>query len=265
MQEDLQRLVRHLLALDGYAGASVDTLSDFTAESFYHSYVFRNRPALLEGLVATWPAIKLWTFEYMMAQAGDMEVGVSVGRDRETDYEANYRRHEKLIPFRSLLELAASGVKSNDTYLVAKGDFFRRAHSRALCEDIPPPMALLSALTKPDDGSLWLGPAGTITPLHQDSVNVLLCQVRGQKEVSLISSLASPWLAPTGLSLSDFDPDRPDYCAFSVLREARIYRTVLSPGDALFIPVGWWHKVSALSASISVSYTTFRLPKLPPL
>ncbi len=31
----------------------------------------------------------------------------------------------------------------------------------------------------------------------------------------------------------------------------------IGPGDALFLPIGWWHHVEALDVSISVSFTNF--------
>ena len=34
----------------------------------------------------------------------------------------------------------------------------------------------------------------------------------------------------------------------------------LSPGQALFIPAGWWHEVDALDVSISLSVTAFARP-----
>lgn len=40
-----------------------------------------------------------------------------------------------------------------------------------------------------------------------------------------------------------------------VLLEAEI-----GPGDALFIPVGWWHHVVSLDASCSVLFTNFAWP-----
>jgi ribosomal protein L16 Arg81 hydroxylase len=37
-----------------------------------------------------------------------------------------------------------------------------------------------------------------------------------------------------------------------------VIETVIGPGDALFLPVGWWHAVEALSLSVSVSFTSFQ-------
>jgi mannose-6-phosphate isomerase-like protein (cupin superfamily) len=34
----------------------------------------------------------------------------------------------------------------------------------------------------------------------------------------------------------------------------------VGPGQALFIPVGWWHCVEALETSISMSFTNFVWP-----
>ena len=35
---------------------------------------------------------------------------------------------------------------------------------------------------------------------------------------------------------------------------------MLAPGEALFLPVGWWHHVRALDLSISVAFNHFTWP-----
>ena len=34
----------------------------------------------------------------------------------------------------------------------------------------------------------------------------------------------------------------------------------LQPGQALYIPVGWWHQVASLDFSVSITYTNFHWP-----
>ena len=44
------------------------------------------------------------------------------------------------------------------------------------------------------------------------------------------------------------------------LRSMLIKQVVVEPGDALFIPAGWWHRVTSLDVSISFSLLSFRRP-----
>ena len=34
----------------------------------------------------------------------------------------------------------------------------------------------------------------------------------------------------------------------------------LNPGDALFVPLGWWHQVASLDFSVTITHTNFRWP-----
>jgi Cupin-like domain len=261
----LHRLLKHLLALQAASGRDIDSVADISSERFYRDYVMQNRPVMLPGLVGGWPAIARWTFDGLANRLGGMSVEVSASREGQPDYERSYARHRATIPFRQLLALCDTETESNNVYLVARSDFFASAESAVLLADIDAPARFLSGSSRGRDARLWLGPRGTITPLHRDGVNVLLCQVRGSKRVLLMPALAAPWLAGDHVSHSRFDPARPDFDAFPTMRAMPILEARLSPGDAIFMPAGWWHKVIALSASISVSYTSFRLPKLPPI
>ena len=51
-------------------------------------------------------------------------------------------------------------------------------------------------------------------------------------------------------------------CADAELANAPepLVEVVLAPGEALFIPAGWWHQVDALDVSISVSILSLAWP-----
>ncbi|MEA2663776.1 MAG: hypothetical protein QOI11_720, partial [Candidatus Eremiobacteraeota bacterium] len=59
---------------------------------------------------------------------------------------------------------------------------------------------------------------------------------------------------------SDVDLLRPDPVRYPRFASTHAMRFDVGPGEALFIPVGWWHHVTALDASISLSFTNFYWP-----
>ena len=103
--------------------------------------------------------------------------------------------------------------------------------------------------------SFWLGPAGTVTPLHHDTTNILFCQLYGRKELVLVSPLEAALLPEARGFYSTLRADTEPF-------PARRHRLVLAPGEALFLPVGWWHEVRALDVSISFSLLAFRRPNV---
>jgi ribosomal protein L16 Arg81 hydroxylase len=106
---------------------------------------------------------------------------------------------------------------------------------------------------------LWFGPKGTVTPLHHDTENVFLCQVFGRKRVVLFPRFELPILGVMPNSVySPIDMGSPEGEVFPELAGALRTETVLSPGEALFIPVGCFHQMRALDVSISLGFSNFR-------
>lgn len=125
---------------------------------------------------------------------------------------------------------------------------------------------------------LWLnGAAGSFSPCHIDPFNNLLCQLYGEKTVTLYDCPA-PYEAmypsddtiQKNTSRIPFGPilrkdrgherigaevDRSSFPSFHDPSKRTVYGPVtLQPGDSLFIPFKFWHLVSAPSVSCSVSY-----------
>lgn len=107
---------------------------------------------------------------------------------------------------------------------------------------------------------IWIGPKGTLTPLHRDDTDNMFAQVWGQKAFTLAAphhreALGTWSTSPKGgLDGCDFNPDAPDYQRFPDARDVRFLRVVLQAGDLLFLPEGWFHQVESQTTSLSVNF-----------
>ncbi|KAI0111855.1 Clavaminate synthase-like protein [Daldinia grandis] len=147
------------------------------------------------------------------------------------------------------------------------------------CYTAPPPHPTDPSIDQPELNepllNAWFGPPGTITPLHTDPYHNILTQVVGRKYVRLYSPLNTQRMKVRGkengvemgnTSLMDVGvvegwdeiPDdvedglsEEDLASF---KEIPFLDCILGAGDALYIPVGWWHYVRGLSVSFSVSF-----------
>ena len=124
-------------------------------------------------------------------------------------------------------------------------------------------MPALCAAGRLQHTNAWLGPAGTVTPLHYDSYDNVLTQVVGYKRVTLYEASQTPLLyAKAGGgggvdaqgNVSAVDVEAPDLERHPDFARAVGRETVLGPGEGLFIPAGCWHHVRSLTPAFSISF-----------
>lgn len=107
----------------------------------------------------------------------------------------------------------------------------------------------------------WIGPAGTLTPLHTDPYENIYAQIVGYKYIRIYSPEESDKLYPFKTFLTnnssltaDLLDGKVDDCRFPLYTTAVHQEVVLEPGDILYMPPLWWHFLKAMTWSISINY-----------
>lgn len=132
-----------------------------------------------------------------------------------------------------------------------------------LLKDVPVP-DLVKQSGKGDiyDSSLWMGLEPTFTPWHRDPNHNFFCQLRSTKAVRILPPNRGKTLFTDVVAKADpsnqWSPQiRGEEMMKGVQRKAlmdavwggeapdTIQETVLQPGDALFLPKGWWHSLKS--------------------
>ena len=101
---------------------------------------------------------------------------------------------------------------------------------------------------------LFLSGKGGKTRLHKDplNTNALLCQLYGNKELLLYSPDQEDYLTSSGEFV---DIENPDLNKFPNYEKAALtYRDVLSPGEIVLFPAGWFHDVTSVTDSVSITW-----------
>ncbi|MFK8000122.1 MAG: cupin-like domain-containing protein [Polyangiales bacterium] len=231
----------------------LETMETLDAELFQRRFRAANRPVLLPNFARTWPALGKWSMKWMAEHYGHVSVQAMVGRDKDPDYDRNHEVHTRETTLGSFIARIEKEPESNDFYVVARDGVMRSDAFASLHDDITPPEGFFTRSTPPAT-ALWLGPAGTITPLHHDQSDILFTQLFGRKRVRLISPIE---YAVAERARGLYGPELSSFTSDPCLRDVRVHEFVLEPGDTVFIPFGWWHHITALDPAISIAINAF--------
>src|SRR6185295_11201882 len=220
---------------------------------FLKEFVEPRIPVVVQGGTDAWPAMKKWTPEYFKTRFGPTPV--EVGYDTKMPFD------------RFIDEVLASTDENPGPYMYR---LFLHEHLPELLPDVTPqnpyafPRRYASPLMLPywrrPDGYLKLligGVGGRFPIMHYDGDNAhaTITEIYGDKEIVLYPPGDSAYLYPKAERANHFgvdDPVNQELDRFPLLAKATQHRAVLSPGDAVFVPCGWWHTARALTVSISV-------------
>lgn len=233
--------------------------------AFAEQWAASCEPVVITGAIGHWPALRKWADpKYLLSVAGKRLVPVETGGS----YTADEWRQELMTLHDMISRFGADPWdlhQSDDdckdieeaTVYLAQHDIF--AQIPELADDISvPDYCCCIGSGEPPQVNAWFGPAGTVSPLHYDRYHNMLCQVVGRKRVLMFAPSDSHRLYahpdPMLHNTSRVDVVEPDLAAFPLFAEAKRFECVLGPGDMLYIPPHWWHHVTSLSVSFSVSH-----------
>lgn len=225
------------------------TLPAVTADMFAYAYA-ANFPATFK--ISNWPALG-WTQDALRSRVGAHIVQVQVGRRDDPEYEIHSPAHRGEMTVAAFLDRIEEGPH-NDVYMTAQN---ASTNARALAR-LYPDLAPLPQFLRPEPQAafLWIG-GRTITPLHHDLTNNLMCQVTGRKLVRLVSPMQNDRVRNFAGVHSRLGWVSEDVAHTNRLA---VRDVLLAAGQALFLPVGWWHCVRAEEFSITAVFTSFIWP-----
>jgi len=257
----------------------IERRNQLSPDLFYKEYLEGcGKPVVVTDALQAWPALSKWTFDFLKSRYADETVAPA------SELSSPYIRVMKFGEFIDYLKAPTSRPPgfwidkatrkplrdlpepaSAPLYLFGWDGFQKYPE---LLDDIQPspyfvddwlPLlrpAFRQALRQTPFRDVWIlvGPAGTISRLHYDFLHThaYLAQIVGRKKCFLFAPDEADLIYYGGI-----DPDQPDFDQFPLSRGATAYEAVLQPGEVLFIPSRWWHAVTALDHSITVSYNFF--------
>lgn len=221
------------------------------------------KPIVFRGLVKDWPAVsdryRRWALlnnlKQRILESGNGRncmVPIELG---ENFMDRNLQKSE--VDLLSLLEYfdLSDGKDVPRIYLAQHG----LDEIAVMKDDVSPPSICGTGKGHIYRTNIWFGGhKGTESPCHHDPFHNVLCQVVGSKQVTLVDPVHSyalyPALHTVQSNTSQVSFTRPDYTKHPLFNDTVLYRCVLEPGDAVFIPLRWWHHCISTSLSCSVNF-----------
>lgn len=236
-------------------GRDIPAISAVPRIGMLDAAAFRTRaakglPFVITGLVSRWPLSAL-TPQTLRDRFSDVRVRARVG-----DYVNKAFAPDRAMQDMSMLEyldLVSTGTQDLPPYLgnLELRELNSMCYWPAYFGKMGPPR-------------FWLGPLGTVTPLHCDYDDNIFAQIWGAKRIFLSPPHHDEFLytseANAVLFSSPVNPEAPDFEKFPLARQAAMIECIINPGELLYVPAGWYHYVRSLTFSLSANRWARALP-----
>ena len=179
-------------------------------DRFLDEFYLPRRPVIVEGAASDWPALTIWTREYL--------------EERLAREPASSTRN----PYWWDVDTGLVSADVREPALVSESRMRRAPRERRRST------------------RLWMSNRGSHTPWHYDgnSVEIFNVQVTGRKRFTLVSPET-----PIPLAAFSVFGAAPDIAPWALLTRHHEYSELeLRPGDLLYLPRHWLHFVESLGA-----------------
>ncbi len=231
-------------------------------QEFTEEYVLAGRPVIVKDAMQGWTA-NAWTPKMFAERFGDRKVIVGLGKEWRKLTMSGMAK----VMIQSPVPARRLGPSPHTLYL--RNCHIGKVFPELLSEFEIAPIFGINWLTQwplkdsfpfssKELTELFLGPPGAMGPvIHQDAylTHAWISQIYGTKIIWMVPPDAEGMYPhPTNLGhsmLNDFEhPDRERFPDFD---KTKVLSTVLSPGETIFVPAGWWHTAECVTSSISLS------------
>lgn len=219
-------------------------------DEFLREFVHRSRPVVFTRATERMPAHSQWSLDRLEREHGSVFLKAKQLSVRDWIAKLNATSAEGGIEYLSIPMADIPGLAADLT--------------------IPRYQRFCSLLRI----ELWIGPGGTRTPVHCDYSENLFCQVVGRKRFQLYPPSAISVFEPAldFLLYRDYAPEFADHerdgrgrPLEQILTSEPIapeFDFVIEPGEVLYLPYRWYHRVSGLELSFSASSRWVTLGRL---
>lgn len=229
--------------------ADIPRVSYITKDDFIEHYFKPQKPVVLERAIEDWPAFDKWNLDYMKKIAGDKIVPLY--DNRPVQHKDGFNEPHAKMKMADYVDL----LKNEPTKY--------RIFLWNILKEVP---VLQKDYTFPDFGlkllkglpMLFFGGKDSYTFMHYDIdlANIFHFHFDGEKEVVLFpqSETKNLYKVPHSLITHEsIDFSNPDYEKWPILERASGYKTILSHGEVLYMPEGYWHYMKYNSPGFSMS------------
>ncbi|HEY2676768.1 MAG TPA: cupin-like domain-containing protein [Steroidobacteraceae bacterium] len=233
-----------------------------SAEQFFHEVVEPCRPVILRGLVVDWPVVQAAI--HSPTAARDHLSPFDVGGQIEAFYGApriagkyfynddlrGFNFERKRMKFSDALGAMVSALEHPDSPSIYVGSVPTDSVLPGFSTRNPMPLLKGDVAAR-----IWLGHASNVSS-HYDAFENLACVIAGKRRFTLYPPelIGKLYVGPidntmAGQPVSLAASSAPDDERYPLFREVedQALTAELNPGDALFLPKLWWHKVESLA------------------